>query len=100
MNRDYTALPLVHNTKEHQFELTVGEHIAFLEYRRTPTALLLMHTQVPPPLEDQGVATTLIEKTLTYFDRTPCNWCRCALLWGPTSSATPRESTYWPQPNP
>ena len=69
MNRDYTALPLVHNTKERRFELAVGEHTALLEYRRTPTALLLVHTQVPPALEGQGVAAALIEKTLTYFDQ-------------------------------
>jgi uncharacterized protein len=35
-----------------------------LEYQRTPTSLILVHTEVPPPVRGRRLATTLVQSAV------------------------------------
>ena len=49
------------NRTRHRFEIAIGGDTAFLQYARTPTALTLIHTEVPPALRGQHVGEALVE---------------------------------------
>jgi predicted GNAT family acetyltransferase len=66
MKTDYEALALVDNTYDQQFELTTAGFTAFVEYRLDQEMLTLVHTQVPPVLQGQGLGSTLVEKVLQH----------------------------------
>src|ERR1700682_6244670 len=53
-------IELVHNQAAQRFEAHVGGQTAFLTYRRFPDRFVLVHTEVPPALEDQGIAGKLV----------------------------------------
>jgi predicted GNAT family acetyltransferase len=50
---------VVDNREAHRFELAVDGKTATLAYERTPTSLVLVHTQVPPSLRGRHIADTL-----------------------------------------
>jgi predicted GNAT family acetyltransferase len=50
---------VVDNREAHRFELVVDGKTAVLAYERTPTSLVLLHTQVPPSLRGRHLADTL-----------------------------------------
>jgi uncharacterized protein len=52
------------NREEAQFELTVDGQTAFLAYERTPTTLVLIHTEVPPALRGHQLGETLVKAAL------------------------------------
>lgn len=47
-----------------RFELDVGDATAFANYRLTPTAFIITHTETPRALRGRGVASELIEGAL------------------------------------
>ncbi len=47
-----------------RFKLDVGGAIAFITYRKSPGAITLVHTEVPPELGGQGVGSKLGRATL------------------------------------
>jgi uncharacterized protein len=47
-----------------RFELDVSGGIAFANYRRTPSALIITHTETPRALRGQGIASELVEGAL------------------------------------
>jgi predicted GNAT family acetyltransferase len=47
------------NREAKQFEITIDGHTAVLRYERTPTALVLIHTEVPPELRGRHLADQL-----------------------------------------
>lgn len=51
---------------EKQFEIHVGEDVAFAEYRLEPGAIVFPHTVVPEALGGQGIGKRLIEAGLAY----------------------------------
>jgi uncharacterized protein len=52
--------PVVTDHREaSQFELVVDGQTAFLRYQRTPAALVLVHTEVPPSLRGRHLADAL-----------------------------------------
>lgn len=56
---------VVNNTGEGRFELHVGDHLAFLNYRvLTRGELGLIHTEVPRELEGQGIGSALVRGAL------------------------------------
>lgn len=69
MKSDFLDLPLVNNRQEHRFELTVNDTIAFIEYKESDEAITVLHTEVPPQLEGQGVGTAIVEKTLQEIEQ-------------------------------
>ena len=58
------AESITDNQSRHRFELTVSGEVAFLVYERTPVALTLVHTEVPPALRGRHVGEALVRFAL------------------------------------
>lgn len=52
------------NEDRQRFELEVEGHTAFVTYRKSPGAITLIHTEVPPELGGRGVGSKLGRATL------------------------------------
>jgi predicted GNAT family acetyltransferase len=59
-------LQVQHNESAQRFELEVDGQNALLAYHRTSGLISLDHTEVPPPIEGQGVAAKLTETALGF----------------------------------
>jgi uncharacterized protein len=47
-----------------RFELDAEGGLAFANYRRTPSAVIITHTETPRSLRGHGIASELVEGTL------------------------------------
>jgi len=56
--------PLVDNHTRSRFELVIDGQTAFLDYKRSPLGLTLVHTEVPENLRGRGFGTTLVKKAV------------------------------------
>jgi len=55
----------VRNNKiEHRFELDVEGQVAFANYRETPQAVIITHTETPRALRGRGIASELVRGSL------------------------------------
>jgi len=54
------------NLEANRFEIPVDGHVAFLLFRLRGTKLSLIHTEVPPELQHQGLADALAKAALDY----------------------------------
>ena len=52
------------NEARDRFELDVEGKTAFVTYRKSPGAITLVHTEVPPDLGGRGIASKLARATL------------------------------------
>jgi uncharacterized protein len=52
------------NKAQRRFELDVRGAVAFANYRLTPSAVIITHTETPPALRGRGVASRLVEGAL------------------------------------
>src|SRR5438445_6379068 len=52
------------NREASRFELVVDDQTAFLTYERTSKSLVLVHTEVPPPLRGRHLADALAKAAL------------------------------------
>ncbi len=52
------------NKTQNRFELDVEGAVAFANYRLTPTAVIITHTETPRSLRGQGIASELIKGAL------------------------------------
>jgi uncharacterized protein len=52
------------NAAQNRFELDVEGGIAFANYRRTPSAVIITHTETPRALRGRGIASKLVEGAL------------------------------------
>lgn len=52
------------NREASRYDLSVDGHIAFMEYERRPGMIVLMHTEVPPPLRGRGLGGRLAKSVL------------------------------------
>jgi predicted GNAT family acetyltransferase len=59
-------IELVHNEAAQRFEAHVGGQTAFLTYQRFQDRFVMVHTEVPPALEDQGIAAKLVAAALDF----------------------------------
>ena len=50
---------IINNEQRQQFQVTIDEETAFLEYRLHDGMLVLMHTEVPEKMGGQGIGTAL-----------------------------------------
>jgi hypothetical protein len=55
---------VVNNKAQSRFELDVEGGIAFANYRLTPQAVIITHTETPRALRGQGIASQLVEGAL------------------------------------
>jgi len=52
------------NKAQSRFELDVEGGVAFANYRATPTAIIITHTETPRALRGRGVASELVQGAL------------------------------------
>jgi predicted GNAT family acetyltransferase len=57
------------NKDKNRFELDVGSDIAFANYRLTPSAVIITHTETPPALRGRGIASELVKGALKLIRR-------------------------------
>jgi len=55
---------IIDNKAQHRFELAVEGDIAFANYRLTPQAVVITHTETPRNLRGHGIASELIRGAL------------------------------------
>ena len=58
------------NPARHRFELTLGDHTAFAEYKRAPGTITFVHTVVPDELGGRGVGSALARGALDQVRKT------------------------------
>ena len=52
------------NRDKNRFELHVGDEVAFADYRLTPSAVIITHTETPQALRGRGIASQLVKGLL------------------------------------
>jgi predicted GNAT family acetyltransferase len=52
------------NSEKSRFELDMGNEIAFANYRLTPEAVVITHTETPRALRGRGIASELVKGAL------------------------------------
>ncbi|MBR0833648.1 N-acetyltransferase [Bradyrhizobium manausense] len=57
------------NKDRSRFELDVGDELAFANYRLTPSAVIITHTETPRALRGRGIASVLINGALDLIRR-------------------------------
>jgi predicted GNAT family acetyltransferase len=57
------------NKDRSRFELDVGNELAFANYRLTPSAVIITHTETPRALRGRGIASELIKGALDLIRR-------------------------------
>ena len=60
------ALEVANNTATHRFEVTIGDDVAFAEYRLGEGEITLPHTIVPEAFKGRGVGGLLAKAALGY----------------------------------
>lgn len=55
---------LIVNEPENQFEIHIDGYIAFIEFQQKDKKIWLTHTEVPKPIEGQGIGSELVNKVL------------------------------------
>ena len=58
------ADPIVDRPERTRFELDLGDGVAFVNYVRLGSILVLTHAEVPPALSGRGAGTRLVAATL------------------------------------
>ena len=57
---------VVHNRSAQQFELHVGNMLCLLQYRINNEKMIVYHTEVPPPVQNRGIAERMTRTALEY----------------------------------
>src|SRR5215470_3121301 len=60
------SAPVEHNIDQQQFELHIGGMLCLLQYRVANGKMIVHHTEVPPPLENRGLAERMTRAALDY----------------------------------
>ena len=58
--------PILLNLDDSRFEIRIADHMAFLLFRLRGTLLSVIHTEVPPALQHQGLGDALAQAALEY----------------------------------
>lgn len=65
-----STTPLKNNTHRHRFEMETDGKLSVVAYQQVDeTTLALVHTEVDPSLEGQGVGSELVEAVLAYAEQ-------------------------------
>ncbi len=59
-------IQVVHNPARQRFEITIDGQVAVAEYMISKEKIIFTHTEVPPSLEGNGLASTLAKTALNY----------------------------------
>jgi len=57
------------NKDRNRFELDIGSEVAFANYRLTPSAVMITHTETPRALRGRGVGSELVKGALELIRR-------------------------------
>lgn len=57
------------NKEKGRFELGVGREVAFANYRLTPSAVIITHTETPRALRGRGIGSELVKGALELIRR-------------------------------
>ncbi|NKI26618.1 N-acetyltransferase [Arenibacter sp. 6A1] len=57
---------LIHNKKEHRFQVSIDGHMGIEEYKLFPGGIAYIHTEVPKALAGQGVGSFIAKGVLDY----------------------------------
>jgi len=57
---------VTHNGEANQFEANVDGLLSLITYRRFPDRIALLHTEVPVPLQRNGIAAKLTQAALDF----------------------------------
>jgi predicted GNAT family acetyltransferase len=63
------SAPVEHNVGAHQFELHIGSMLCLLQYRLNNGKMIVYHTEVPPPIQNRGLAERMTQAALEYARR-------------------------------
>jgi uncharacterized protein len=63
---DITSAQVVHNSAVRQFELRVGDLLSLLQYRVAGAKMIIFHTEVPPAIQNQGLAERMTKAALEF----------------------------------
>jgi predicted GNAT family acetyltransferase len=61
------TLTVTDNVALRRYEISVEGFTAFVDYRRTPSALVLTHAEVPPALRGRGHGARLAQAVLSHL---------------------------------
>jgi len=61
-----------HNQPEQQFELHIAGLVCLLQYRVANGKFIIHHTEVPPPLQNRGLAERMTRVALHYARSLGC----------------------------
>lgn len=64
MNKDRDSLRIEHNEAAQRWEAYVSQHRAVAAYQRSGDTITFTHTEVPPQLEGQGIASRRVQRRL------------------------------------
>ena len=64
MNSELGKLKIENNESAQRWEAHVDRQLAVAEYRCRENAIFFIHTEVPPALEGQGIASQLVRAAL------------------------------------
>jgi predicted GNAT family acetyltransferase len=59
-------IEVIHNQKEHHFEITTDGHVAVLDYMLKGEIMIFTHTGVPPAIGGRGLGSKLVKTGLDY----------------------------------
>jgi len=65
---NYEEIPLNNNEHDHNFEMMINGHRAFIDYMTKGEKMYLIHTEVPQQLEGLGIAAAMVEKALQFIE--------------------------------
>ena len=60
-------LKIINNEEKLRFETIVGNDLAYIDYRWNKGAIVIMHTFVPVPYREKGVAAAMAKFALDYI---------------------------------
>ena len=66
MDVNLSDVTVTHNENAQRFEVSVHGLCAFITYSRFPGRIVYTHTEVPKPLEGQGLAAKLARAALDF----------------------------------
>jgi predicted GNAT family acetyltransferase len=66
MKPSLNDITVFHNEVAQRFEIEIEGLRALLTYRRFPDRIVLVHTEVPAPLEGRGLAAKLVRTALDF----------------------------------
>jgi predicted GNAT family acetyltransferase len=63
---DISSAQVVHDSAAQQFELRLGDLLSLLQYRVAGAKMIIFHTEVPPAVQNHGLAERMTKAALEF----------------------------------